>query len=174
MMFWKHCNYPRHFYRLHLDENNELMIYIGYCSAKYSIIQVRTMNSWCSDQCRQKKNHLRSLYWRYVYLSSNILRKWYTGMPLGGISAECTKFDGKICASSVGDKLAWQYGNQPLALWGKGNKRVSQKMSLQFHSNMAGDWRWPAGQLTSVRRPATWYNEITLLTKKRNIRLNYR
>ena len=24
----------------------------------------------------------------------------------------------QICASSVGDKLAWQNGNQPLALWG--------------------------------------------------------
>ena len=32
-----------------------------------------------------------------------------------------------------------------------------KKMSLQFHSNMAGDWRWPAGQLIY---------EITLLTEK--------
>ena len=48
----------------------------------------------CSDQCRQKKNHRRSLNWRKLYLRSNILRKWYIGMPLGGISAECTKFGG--------------------------------------------------------------------------------
>ena len=49
----------------------------------------------CSNQCRQKKNHRRSLCWRYLYLRANILRKRYTQcMPLGGISAECTKFGG--------------------------------------------------------------------------------
>ena len=35
----------------------------------------------------------------------------------------------QICASSVGDKLEWQNGNQPLALWGQGNKRVWKHMS---------------------------------------------
>ena len=48
----------------------------------------------CSDQCRQKKDHRCSLNIKKVFLRSNILRKRYTGMPQGGISAECTKFGG--------------------------------------------------------------------------------
>ena len=48
----------------------------------------------CSGQYRQKKDHRRSLYGRYLYCA-NILRKWYTQcMPLGGITDECTTYGG--------------------------------------------------------------------------------
>ena len=30
---------------------------------------------------------------------------------------------------------------------------------------MAGDWRWPAGQLTGVRRPVTCYKNYSFVRK---------
>ena len=45
---WTHDIYWPLFHKVfhHSGGNNELMIYIGHCSAKNWIIQVRTMNSW--------------------------------------------------------------------------------------------------------------------------------
>ena len=45
---WTHDIYWPLFHKVfhHSGGNNELMIYIGHCSTKYSIIQVGTMNSW--------------------------------------------------------------------------------------------------------------------------------
>ena len=74
------------------DENVDLLVEISL--RFFMDIRLIKKNQHCSDQCRQKKNHRHTSYWRTLYYA-NILRKWYIGrMPLGDITAECTKYGG--------------------------------------------------------------------------------